>query len=380
MVLEVLFWLSLGTLVYVFFGFVVVLWICSKFKDKPVQKGAATPSVSIIICAYNEARHIRQKIANCLDFDYPRDQTEIIIVSDGSTDDTDKILASLQGALIKTYRMPQQRGKTECQNLAAEIANNQILFFTDATVMHPPNALKLLVRSLCDSSVGCVTGKPVFNRDMGPASMGLSKREKYEFYLRSKLGEVSSLFGAQDCIYVIPRGLYRPVRADLDSGFVAPLQLLERGYRTVYEPEALAFVDRPAPSIKDELTRRSRICLRGLRGLLYMRHLMNPFKYGFVALSLISARLLRWLTPLFLVVLLIANLFLISSPLYVLTLLLQVAFYITAVVAFLVALRGYQLSLPFYLPLYFCVLVCSASVGLKRLLAGETGQTWQTRR
>ena len=129
----------------------------------------------IIICAYNEARHIRQKIANCLDFDYPRDQTEIIIVSDGSTDDTDKILASLQGALVKTYRMPQQRGKTECQNLAAEIANNQILFFTDATVMHPPNALKLLVRSLCDSSVGCVTGKPVFNRDMGPASMGLSE-------------------------------------------------------------------------------------------------------------------------------------------------------------------------------------------------------------
>jgi cellulose synthase/poly-beta-1,6-N-acetylglucosamine synthase-like glycosyltransferase len=170
------------------------------------------------------------------------------------------------------------------------------------------------------------------------------------------------------------------VRADLDSGFVAPLQLLERGYRTAYEPEALAFVDRPAPNIKDEIRRRSRICLRGLRGLLYMRHLMNPFKYGLVALSLISARLLRWLVPFFLIVLLISNVFLINSPFYALTLLLQGVFYSTGVVSFFVALKGYPLSLPFCIPLYFCVLVWSATVGLKRLLAGETGQTWQTRR
>ena len=380
MIFQVLFWFSLGTLVYVFFGFVVVLWICSKFKDKPVRKGEATPSVSVIICAYNEARHIRQKIANCLDFDYPRDQTEIIIVSDGSTDDTDKILASLQGALVKTYRMPQQRGKTECQNLAAEIANNQILFFTDATVMHPPNALKLLVRSLCDSSVGCVTGKPVFNRDMGPASMGLSKREKYEFYLRNKLGETTSLFGAQDCIYVIPRKLYIPINADLDSGFVAPLKLLEKGYRTVYEPAALAFVDRTPPSIKDEFIRRSRIALRGMRGLLHMRQLMNPLKYGFVAISLISTRLLRWLSPVFLIILFLSNLFLLDTGFYFSSFIVQVGFYLTASIAYVFAQKGHKLGLPFYIPLYFCLMVCSASVGLKRLLSGESGQMWQTRR
>ena len=380
MILQVLFWFSLGTLVYVFFGFVVVLWICSKFKHKPVRKREATPSVSVIICAYNEERHIRRKIANCLDFDYPRDQTEIIIVSDGSTDDTDKILASLQSALVKTYRMPQQRGKTECQNLAAKIANNQILFFTDATVMHPPNALKLLVRSLCDPTVGCVTGKPVFNRDMGPASMGLSTREKYEFCLRSKLGETTSLFGAQDCIYVIPRKLYTPINADLDSGFVAPLKLLESGYRTVYEPRALAFVDRPPPNIRDEFIRRSRIALRGMRGLIYMRQLMNPFRYGFVAISLISTRLLRWLSPVFLIILFLSNLFLLDTAFYFSSFIVQVGFYLTAFIAYVFAQKGHKLGLPFYIPLYFCLMVCSASVGLKRLLSGESGQMWQTRR
>jgi cellulose synthase/poly-beta-1,6-N-acetylglucosamine synthase-like glycosyltransferase len=380
MIFQLLFWISLGTLVYVFFGFVLLLLILSLLRRKTVQKKIGTPSVSVVVCAFNEARHIWRKIDNCLELDYPQNCIEIIVVSDGSTDTTDNILDEVKNPLVKTYRMPQQQGKTACQNLAVEMAKNEVLFFTDASVMHPPNALRFLVQSLCEPSVGCVTGRPIFKRDAGPASMGLNKRDKYEFYLRSKLGEVSTLFGAQDCIYVIPRHLYQPVRVDLDGGFVAPLQLIERGYRTVYEPQALAFVDRSAPSIKDELTRRSRICLRGLRGLLYMRHLMNPFKYGFVALSLISARLLRWLTPLFLVMLFISNLFLIGSPFYVLTLLLQGAFYVTAFVAFLVALRGSPLSLPFYLPLYFCVLVCSATVGLKRLLAGETGQTWQTRR
>ena len=181
-------------------------------------------------------------------------------------------------------------------------------------------------------------------------------------------------------MYVIPRTLYIPVREDLDSGFVGPLQLLEKGYRTVYEPEALAFVSRPAPNIKNEFIRRSRIVLRGMRGLLYMRQLMNPFRHGFVAVSLISTRLLRWLTPLFLTLMMITNLFLLASSFYLITFTLQVGFYITALLALFIAQRGYRLIFPLYVPLYFCVLACSAVVGLTRLVAGESGQMWSTRR
>jgi cellulose synthase/poly-beta-1,6-N-acetylglucosamine synthase-like glycosyltransferase len=345
-----------------------------------IDKQDILPSVSIILCAFNEEKHIRQKIANCLELDYPKGLLEIIVISDGSTDGTSQILKELEDPLIKVHCTPSQQGKTACQNLAAGLAQHDVLFFTDATVMHPHESLRLIVRSLNDSSVGCVTGKPIFNRDTGATSRGLSTREKYEFFLRQKLGSVVTLFGAQDCMYVIPRALYAPVRADLDSGFVGPLQLLEKGYRTVYEPEALAFVNRPAPNISDEFIRRSRIALRGMRGLLYMRHLMNPFSYGFLAVSLISTRLLRWLSPVFLIVMFVSNLFLLSSSFYLFTFLLQMMFYASAAVAFMVALKGYRLIFPFYLPLYFCLLACSAMVGLTRLLAGESGQTWSTRR
>jgi cellulose synthase/poly-beta-1,6-N-acetylglucosamine synthase-like glycosyltransferase len=380
MVIEVFFWISLVILVYVFFGFFILLWTTSFLRHKPVQTQDWTPSVSVVICAFNEEKHIRQKIANCLELDYPQDRLEIIVVSDGSTDNTDNILDGMKNSIIRTYRMPRQQGKTQCQNCAVSIARHEVLFFTDATVMHPPGVLKLLVRGLADSSVGCVTGKPVFNRDHGVASLGQTKREKYELYLRRKLGETGTLLGAQDCIYVIPKKFYTPVREDLDGGFVEPLMLLEKGYRTVYEPNALAFVDRPAPSIRDEFIRRSRIALGGMRGLIHMRHLMNPFKYGLVALSLVSTRLLRWLSPVFLTMLLISNAFLLKSHFYLCAFVIQLAFYLTAFVAFLFAQRGYRLRLPFYIPLYFCILACSATVGLKRLLAGESGQMWQTRR
>jgi cellulose synthase/poly-beta-1,6-N-acetylglucosamine synthase-like glycosyltransferase len=380
MVLELIFWVSLGILAYVFFGFVLLLWVISLFHRNLVKRQDITPSVSVIVCAFNEQKHIRQKITNCLELDYPRDRLEIIVVSDGSTDDTDKLLEEINNPWVRTYRTPRQQGKTDCQNLAVQLAENEILFFTDATVMHPPNALVILVRSLADRSVGCVSGKPIFNRDPGATSMGQTKREKYELYLRSKLGEVMTLFGAQDCIYAIPKKLYVPVRGDLDSGFVGPLHLLGRGYRTVYEPEALAFVNRPAPNIREEFIRRSRIALRGMRGLIHMRHLMNPFKYGFSAISLISTRFLRWLSPVFLIILFTANLFLLDSLFYKWMFALQLGFYLTAFVSFLFAQRGYRLRLPFYVPVYFCILACAATVGLKRLVCGETGQIWQTRR
>src|SRR6266496_168977 len=114
MLLEALFWGSLGTLLYVFVGFIVVLWIVSKARHLPVQRREFTPSVSVIIAAFNEEKHIRQKIANCQEFRYPKEDLEIVVVSDGSTDDTDHILEQMRSPLLRTCRMPKQVGKTEC--------------------------------------------------------------------------------------------------------------------------------------------------------------------------------------------------------------------------------------------------------------------------
>lgn len=379
---EIIFWASLGTLAYVYFGHLIVLEVMARLRQQSVLKAEIVPSVSIIICAYNEERCIERKITNCIELEYPREKIEIIVVSDGSRDGTNAILEKVKAnhSFVKTHYMPERSGKTACQNVAVQMAGNEVLFLTDATTMHPRSALRLLVRSFHDPSVGCITGKPVFRLDESLISAGQKKRDRYEYYLRGKLGQVKTLFGAQDCIYAIPRHLYPPIRPDLDSGFVGPLKVLEKGYRTVYEPEAIALVDRRPPNMKDEFIRRSRIMLRGMRGLIHMRHLMNPFKHGFLAVSLISSRLLRWLTPVWLVILLVSNVFLLNNLFYLCAFLLQVGFYLAAFLAFLLEQRGYRLNVAFSVPLYICTLAAAAADGLRRLLVGETGQMWQTRR
>jgi len=381
MISEWVFLLSVGALIWVYLGFFLLTLLIAKFVGRrPMHNGKFQPTVTIIVCGYNEEKHILRKYQNCLELEYPKEKVEIILVSDGSTDTTADILTPLSGNATKVLINAERQGKTACQNLALEHAKNEIIFFTDATTLHPPDALRMLVRNLEDPQVGCVTGKPIFKRDEGVTSAGLGKRESYEILFRRKLGEIYTLFGATDCIYVIPRRLYSPIRKDLDSGFVGPLKVLEKGFRTVYEGEAIAYVDRPAPKLQDEFIRRSRIVLRGMRGLLHMKQLMNPLRYGFVALALISSRFLRWLTPIFLLLAFISNIFLIGETTYLVTLLFQIAFYGTGLVTLLIEKGGGKVKGVFSIPLYFCLISSSALVGITRLLLGDTGQMWQTRR
>ena len=347
-------------------------------RSAPLPPGPASPSVSVIVSAYNEEAHIAAKIDDCLRLAAPGGRLEVIAVSDGSTDRTGAILQAIADPRLRVEVLPHRRGKTHAQNLAASQARHDVLFFTDATTLHPPDVLTHLLAGLLDPEVGCTSGRPVFKTDAGGVSRASETRLALELQAREGLGDLYSLLGAQDCVYAVPRRLYRPVRDDLDSGLVGPLLLLEHGHRTVYAPQALAFIDRPAPDLRSEFLRRSRIVLGGLRGLWALRRLLNPFRHPALAAALVLTRLLRWLTPVFLAILLAANLALLSRPLYRFTLVLQGLFYVAALAGLL--LRRSAAARLFALPFYFCLLSAAAGAALWRMLQGETGQTWQTMR
>jgi len=347
---------------------------------RPLEKRPIEPSVSVVISASNEERHITAKIEDCLRFDYPSSLLEILVISDGSTDRTNAILAQVRDPRVRVHVVPERLGKANAQNVGAGLARHEVLFFTDATTTHPPDVLRRLLPSLADPGVGCASGRPVFRTDSGGVSRGAEARFAFELQSRDALGSIFSLLGAQDCVYAVPRALYRPVRPDLDGGFVGPLLILEAGRRTVYEPEALAYVERPAPDVGSEFARRSRIVLRGMRGLLALRRLLNPFTHPALASALVFTRLLRWLTPIFLVALLGANLALLERPVYRFTLAAQAAFYAVALAGCFAHRARLPLGSVLSLPFYFCLLAASAAAGLWRLVRGETGQTWQTLR
>jgi cellulose synthase/poly-beta-1,6-N-acetylglucosamine synthase-like glycosyltransferase len=163
---ETLFWIAFLTLAYHYLGYPLLLLVLGLGKRQELRRADITPSVSLIISAYNEEAVIRQKLDNALALDYPRDRLEIIVASDGSTDRTPDIARDYAGA-VTLYHYPQRRGKNVALNDAVPQARGDILVFTDANGMYQKDALRLLVQHFADPRVGCVCGELIVAEKAG---------------------------------------------------------------------------------------------------------------------------------------------------------------------------------------------------------------------
>jgi cellulose synthase/poly-beta-1,6-N-acetylglucosamine synthase-like glycosyltransferase len=158
---------------------------------------------------------------------------------------------------------------------------------------------------------------------------------------------------------------------------VEPLKILEKGYRIAFEPDAIAYEETTETS-KEEFGMRVRVISRGMYGLWYMRKLFNPIKYGFVSFQLFSHKVLRWMVPFMLPLLLISNFFLLGKdPFYNFAFVAQVLFYLTAFAGYLLDRKGKKMKL-LALPLYFCVVNAASVVAFFRTIMGKKAVTWET--
>jgi len=355
------------------------LIILSQIRNQPIKKSEITPKVSIIITAYNEEKLIAKKIENTLSLNYPKDKLEIIVVSDGSLDKTNEIVKRYKRQGVRLIELKHRRGKTAAQNEACKQVKGEINLFTDVTAIYKPDVIHKLVRNFSDNKVGCVTGKVLFaTKDMGSIERGLTLRQKYELYFRNIQSKVHSLSFTSGCICAIRRKLCESLPEDLVSDLAMPLKIIEKKYKVIYEPEAVAIIERPLRMI-DEFNRRVRIVAQSLYGLLYMRRLLNPFRYGFLFFLSILHRILRWLVPWFLIIIFTTNIFMCKINLYMWLFLLQIIFYMLALIGLLLERKETKVKTNafFYLPLYFCVVNSAALVGLIKTILGKKFQIWE---
>src|SRR5574341_1115034 len=140
-----LFWGSLGLVLYTYIGFPLLLVIRGQWQRHPVKKADIMARVSLVIVAHNEAAHIGAKLENVLALDYPQTQLEIIVASDGSNDGTNEIVARYADRGVQLHAFPRQ-GKIPALNAAAAQATGEILVFSDANSMYTPDALRVLLR------------------------------------------------------------------------------------------------------------------------------------------------------------------------------------------------------------------------------------------
>ena len=152
---QLVFWVCIILMAYVYIGYPLLVYLVSILMPKPVIKGDREPTVTILITAYNEQSAIREKLANTLRIEYPKEKIEILVASDGSTDGTDDIVREFAGQGVKLLRVEGRVGKTAAQNAAVEQATGEIILFSDATTAYQPDVFRKVLPYFADRSVGC---------------------------------------------------------------------------------------------------------------------------------------------------------------------------------------------------------------------------------
>jgi glycosyltransferase involved in cell wall biosynthesis len=277
-VLKALFWGSLGCLAWTHAGYPAAAAVAARLRPKPVRKADIAPSVTLIVPAYNEETVIRRRVENLLALDYPSEQLEIVVSSDGSDDATDAIVQEFEPRV--QLRRRERAGKLPGLDRSVSETESEIVAFTDANTTWAPDALRKLVRNFADDDVAYVCGRLTLQSPDGANREGVYWR--YELWLRGSESRLGSITGGNGSIYAIRRSDYGAAPFGHDLSF--PPLAVKRGRRAVYEPDAIAY-EKPTPESTDEFRRKVR---------------MLPFSWGFV----FSGEMLRGQPPLYVVELL----------------------------------------------------------------------------
>lgn len=296
--------ISILIIYYVYDGYGRLLSVlCPAHKINSGRRGdviSSFPDISVILAAYNEELRIASKLEDILSQAYPGN-CEIIVVSDGSTDHTNHIVQSYSDKGVRLVRTEGRVGKSLAQNEAVKIANGKILILTDTAVEMAPQCLERLVAPFSSSSVGCTTGTLHFKTS---AESVVSEEQGQYWSYETKLRRLESCLGilavAAGPLMAVKRSLWKPLMNWYGDDCVIPLDVVLSSHSVIQVDDAIAW-DESYRTVKHEFKARIRMTVRNWQGTLSRSELLNPFKHPLYSFALTSHKLLRWLSPLWLV-------------------------------------------------------------------------------
>ncbi len=315
---------GLAILLYIIALYPLLLAVMAS-RERPIRKEWIPKTVSVIIPTHNGSRYVRAKLQSLLELDYPRSLLEILLVSDGSTDDTEQIAEAFAKDGIRLMRIPKG-GKAAALNAAIPATTGEILLLTDVRQPVAPDCLRRLVCCFADPSVGAVSGHLLIRKALNQEQEDIGVYWRYETWIRDNLAKVDSIFGATGPLYAIRRNLIVPIPPEilLDDMYL-PLAGFFKGYRLIVEPAAKAF-DIPTPR-RVEFRRKVRTLAGNYQLLRYYPQLLGPGNRMW--LHFLSYKVGRLTLPYLLVAVLLAS-FGLPGGWREFMLLAQVAFYLIA--------------------------------------------------
>ncbi len=371
--IELIFWISFFTILYTYIIYPSIIIAISKIKRKRTPEFDETflPTVTIVIVAFNEEKHIKRKIDNCRSLDYPKDRLRICVISDGSTDSTNEILRLEEGIIFIEDNI--NRGKSFQLNRAISLCDSEIIVFSDARQVFKSDAVKKLVRNFKTENIGAVSGELVFLEKGGETAKSIGLYWEYEKLLRKAESELDSSIGATGAIYAVRSNLLSSIPEDIILDDVEiPMQVVKKGYRVIFESEAIAY-DYPSSEIGLEFRRKVRTLAGNYQLFIKNPWFFNPFKNRLL-IQTFSHKLLRLIIPEMLILLFISSR-LMEGPFYNVLFYLQCIFYIAGLAGiFFRKLRNIGLI---NFPAVFLTLNAASIVALYKVLSGKISVRWK---
>lgn len=368
---------SAGLLLYVYVGYPLLLAALSAFRRGRRPDLGHTPKISVLIAAYNEEAAIARKIQQTLALEYPSEKLQVVVVSDGSTDRTEAIVAAVADHRVRLVQMPRRGGKTTAQNEAVKHCSGDVIVFSDATATYHPKALLYLAAHYADPKVGAVSGRYKYfdPEETSPTGLGSAAFWNYENMIKLFQSRIKTLTGCSGCIYSVRASSYVPLWADACSDLVEPLCIVRNGYRVAFEDRALAYEETTKNS-SQEFKMRVRVAARGMRGLLSVPELLQPWHNAWTAFQLLSHKILRWMVPVLLIVLFAGCAANLGRTLFRLAFAVQVLFYLFVLASLVFPLHRRWKILG--VPLFFCTLNAAFLVSMLEVFRGRKFTTWET--
>jgi len=370
------FWICAVLLVYVYLGYPALAWVRAALAPPPALRAVAPLAVSVIVVAHDEAGRIAARIDNLLALDYPRDRLEILIASDGSTDETASLARAYAREGVAVHAFAVRRGKAAVLNDVVPRASGAIVVLADARQRFEPDTIRALTRPFADPAVGAVSGELILTEAPdGPAvGRGVGVYWRYEKLIRKSESRVDSTVGATGAVYAIRRELFEPIPEDtLLDDVLIPLRIVRRGYRVLFEPAARAW-DRVAASAEEELARKVRTLAGNFQLFVREPWLLDPHRNR-IWVATVSHKGLRLLGPVLHAGAFAASAALAGAPLYRAALVVQALFYALALTGH--AMRNSRrrsaiLSVPYVV----CLLNWATVVGFLRFATGRQSASW----
>lgn len=381
--MKTIFWISLFIIFYTYVGYGIILFFIIKLKrvfikNKNIDEVHFTPSLTLVVAAYNEEKIIEEKIHNTLSLHYPEDKFKIIFVTDGSTDGTDAIIAKYPQ--IKLMHKDGRSGKIAAVHRAMLEVDTDIVVFTDANTFLNKEALLKISRHYINPKVGAVSGeKRVHIEASSDATAGEGFYWKYESKLKKWDYELYSVVGAAGELFSVRTALYVPVEPDtLLDDFMISMKIAMHGYKIAYDPDAYA-MESSSENLKEELKRKVRIAAGGIQSTIRTSKLFNPFFMPLLSFQYISHRVLRWtITPVLMIFVFFLNIYIVAQTnelLYQLLMIAQIAFYASAIVGWLLESRQVRIKILF-IPYYFVFMNYAMILGMFRYFNSGQSVLW----